>query len=62
MHRETVIAYFGSASQVAQFLNISRAAVAKWPDIIPEGSAYKLEVMTDGNLKVDPSLYQTAAA
>ena len=59
MRKETAVAHFGSDVEVARALKISRQAVSKWPDIIPEGAAYKLQVITAGRLQVDPSCYQT---
>lgn len=57
MTRDEAIAHFGSAAALARALGISRAAVSKWPDAVPEGSAYKLEVITGGKLRVNPELY-----
>ena len=57
MLTQTVISHFGSRVAVARKLNISRAAVSKWGPVVPEGSAYKIESLTAGELKVDPSLY-----
>ncbi len=51
------IAHFGTRSEIARALAISRAAVSKWGDVVPEGSAYKIESITGGKLKADPSLY-----
>jgi transcriptional repressor of cell division inhibition gene dicB len=57
MTPEQAIKHFKSAANVARALGISRAAVTKWGDLIPEGSAYKLESLSGGALRVDPSLY-----
>lgn len=57
MLKKDVIAHFGSRAKTAQALGISRAAVSKWSRKIPEGSAYKVESVTAGALKVDPSAY-----
>jgi transcriptional repressor of cell division inhibition gene dicB len=57
MLKKDVIAYYGSSGQVAQALEISRQAVEKWPDVVPEGSAYKLQVITNEALRVNPLLY-----
>lgn len=57
MTPEEAIEFFGSAANVARVLGISRAAVAKWRGVIPEGSAYKLESLSDGHLRVDPARY-----
>lgn len=60
MRKQTVVEHFGSEAKVAEALEISRAAVWKWPDIVPEGSAYKLQVITNGALQVDPTCYSKA--
>lgn len=57
MRKTDVIKHFGSVIEVARALQISRAAVSKWPPVIPEGSAYKVESITKGKLKVDPGAY-----
>lgn len=57
MLTKDVIEYFGSRAVIARKLQISRAAVSKWGDVVPEGSAYKLESLTNGDCKVDASLY-----
>lgn len=53
-----VLSHFGTRAQVAAALGISRAAVSKWGDVVPEGSAYKLESITAGKLRVDPGCYE----
>ena len=57
MKKQTVIEHFKSATAVAAALGISRQAVSDWPDIIPEGAAYKLQVITAGLLRVDAAVY-----
>lgn len=57
MRKETVIEHFGSAQAVATVLDISRQAVGDWGEIIPEGAAYKLQVITAGKLRVDTADY-----
>ena len=39
-------------------LGISRQAVDQWGEAVPEGSAYKLQVITGGRLQVDPACYK----
>ena len=60
MYKDTAVDHFGSDVALARALNISRQAVSKWGEIIPEGVAYKLQVLTAGRLVVDPGLYQKA--
>ena len=58
MRKSDVIAHFGGTqTKVAEALGITKSAVSQWPDVIPEGMAYKLQVITAGMLRVDPSLY-----
>ncbi len=57
MRKSDAISHFGSAANLARALDISRAAVTKWPDLIPEGSAYKIESVSGGALRVDPADY-----
>lgn len=53
-----VIEHFGGVKQVADALEIWPQAVYQWGDIVPESSAYKIEVITDGALKVVGSDYE----
>ena len=62
MKKADVVAHFGNESDVARALEISRQAVNAWPEIIPEGIAYKLQVLTAGRLRVDPNNYPKAHA
>jgi DNA-binding transcriptional regulator YdaS (Cro superfamily) len=58
MKKATVVEHFGGIeSEVARVLGISPQAVNDWPDVIPKGRAYQLQVITAGKLTVDPSLY-----
>jgi len=61
MLKSDVIAYFGSQIAVAKALDITDAAVSLWKEIIPEGSAYKIESLTKRRLRVNPELYSKAA-
>lgn len=57
MRKSEVIEFYGHPAKVAEALDISRQAVLQWPDPIPEGAAYKLQVITAGRLRVDPAAY-----
>ncbi len=58
MNKTDVIRHFGGSQvKVAEALGISKSAVSQWDDVIPEGVAYKLQVMTAGVLRVDPAMY-----
>ena len=47
----------GARTKIANSLGLTSGAISQWGDIVPEGQAYKLESLTGGQLKVDPSLY-----
>jgi transcriptional regulator with XRE-family HTH domain len=57
MNKTDVRNHFGTLEAVAQALNISRSAVSQWRETIPQGAAYKLQVITGGRLRVDAALY-----
>lgn len=57
MLKSAVIAHFKTQAAVARALEISEAAVSLWDEVIPEGSAYKIESVTRRALRVDPALY-----
>jgi transcriptional repressor of cell division inhibition gene dicB len=62
MYKADALEFFkGNGAELARFLGVTRKAVAAWPEIVPEGSAYKLQVKTNGRLKVDQTLYPSRA-
>lgn len=63
MRKADVLAYFGgSESEVARRLGIGRASVNAWGPVVPEMRAYKIESITNGMLKVDPTVYKRGSA
>lgn len=61
MRKADVLRHYGNAAAAARALGISRAAVHNWPKLVPESSAYKIQVITDGALVVDPADYPPSA-
>jgi hypothetical protein len=57
MLKSDVMKQFETYQDVADVLGITRSAVQQWGELVPETSAYKLQVITAGRLRVDPSLY-----
>lgn len=57
MLKSDVIEHFGSEAEVARALGVTRGAVWQWKDIIPRGSAYQIQIITRGKLRVDPTVY-----
>jgi len=58
MHKSVVIEYYETQAKVAAALGITRSGVSFWSDLIPEKQAMRLERITEGELKYDPSLYE----
>lgn len=58
MRTADAIKFYGSAKAVAEVLGISKAAVSRWGDVVPRGSACELQLLSADGLKVDFSLYQ----
>jgi hypothetical protein len=57
MLKSDVHAHFGTLEAVGKAVGISKQGVWMWPRIVPEGHAYKLQVITHGVLRVNPLLY-----
>lgn len=66
MKKATAIQFFGTQTNLARFLTeagyrVSQPAVSKWPDVIPELWAYRLESLTNGKLAFSKDLVSKAA-
>jgi hypothetical protein len=57
MKTADVVAYYGTYEAVGQAVGITKAGVWMWPERVPQAHAYKLQVLTGGKLRVDPSMY-----
>lgn len=62
MKKSDLIEHFGTQNAVAEALGITKSAVSQWEERIPEGMAYKAQVITGGKLRVDPSQYPPRSA
>ncbi len=49
MKKSEVIALFGSQSEVARALKITRSAVSKWGETIPKLRGFQIESMSISN-------------
>jgi hypothetical protein len=58
MKKADVVKHFGNESAAAGALDVTKQAVNGWGEIVPEGIAYKAQVITGGALKVDPAIYR----
>jgi DNA-binding transcriptional regulator YdaS (Cro superfamily) len=61
MKKVDVKKHFKSYNAAAKALGISRSAVHQWPARVPQGAAYKLQVITGGILQVRPDMYPSQA-
>lgn len=52
----------GARSRLANVLGITVGAISQWGEVIPEGQAYKLQSLTNGELQVRPELYRKEAS
>lgn len=57
MLKSDVKAHFGTLEAIAKAIGVTKSAVGQWPERVPQGAAYKLQFVTGGILRVDPSLY-----
>ena len=54
MKKQTVIAHFGSVKAVADALGIKVQSVYEWPEDIPLGRQFQIQLLTKGKLKATP--------
>lgn len=57
MRKSDVIQHFGSQAAIGRELGIGKAAVSKWPPLVPRPWAAELHIRTRGKLKFDPDEY-----
>jgi DNA-binding transcriptional regulator YdaS (Cro superfamily) len=57
MKKEHVIKHYGSEVETARALSLSPQAVNKWGTLVPLLSAYRIEALTRGKLRVNRGLY-----
>ena len=63
MRKTDVIAHFGGTEvSTAEALEVTKQAVHAWGEIVPEGIAYKVQVLSEGKLQVDPKVYRKLKA
>lgn len=53
MKKKDAIDHFGGANKLAQALGCKPQAISQWSDLVPQGRAYQIEVLTGGKLKAD---------
>jgi DNA-binding transcriptional regulator YdaS (Cro superfamily) len=58
MKTQDAIEHFGSAAALARAVNITRAAVSQWGELVPLASAVRIEKLTNGALTLDLEAYR----
>jgi len=62
MRKDDVLAYFGgpkkSQTKTAAALGVTKSAVNQWPDPIPLKQAIKANARSNGDLRLDMSVYE----
>ncbi|QBR52689.1 Cro/CI family transcriptional regulator [Erwinia sp. QL-Z3] len=59
MYKNLVIQHFGGVVKTADALGIKHPAISRWGSVIPEKQAMRLERITKGALRYEPTLYET---
>ncbi|EPR3548181.1 MULTISPECIES: Cro/CI family transcriptional regulator [Raoultella] len=59
MYKSDAIKYFGSLTKLATAAGVRLPSASAWGDIIPERRAARLDRITKGELKYDPTLYDS---
>jgi hypothetical protein len=62
MKKDNVIKHYKTAAKLAQVLGIAKQAVSNWGEVIPELQAFRLDRITHGDLKYDPSFYKESGS
>ena len=57
MRKADVVKFFGSQTEAADALDVTKQAVARWGAVVPERIAHRAALASDGKLKVDPTVY-----
>jgi prolyl-tRNA editing enzyme YbaK/EbsC (Cys-tRNA(Pro) deacylase) len=52
------IKHFGSKRKLAEAAGVKTPTVYAWGELVPEGRAARLSIITDGELKYDPDVYK----
>ncbi|MGL4939397.1 Cro/CI family transcriptional regulator [Shewanella sp.] len=57
MTKTQAINHFGSQKKLCEITGRAKATVSTWPEKLPRGVQFEIEVKTKGLLKADPELF-----
>lgn len=57
MLTKTAVEHFKTRVALAKALGLTKGAISNWGEVVPEGRAYQLELLTKRALRVDRQLY-----
>lgn len=55
MKKKTALKHFGGTVKLASALGISPQSISQWPQDVPKGRAFQIELLTQGELKAQPT-------
>lgn len=62
MYKKEILKFYGTVTDAARVFNVSPQAVSQWPALVPELIAYKAHYLSNGRLRVRPTLYKNKNA
>lgn len=62
MTKTEAVTHFGSQKNLGQALGKAKATVSGWPEQLPRGVQFEIQVKTKGALKADPIFFENKAA
>jgi len=58
MRKSDAVEHYGSQAAIGRELGIGKAAVSKWPKIVPRGWAAELHILSGYKLPFDQRVYR----
>lgn len=62
MTKTEAVNHFGSQKALCEAIQRAKSTVSAWPEELPRGVQFEIQVKTGGVLKADPELFETKTA
>ncbi|MCC5855144.1 MAG: transcriptional regulator [Idiomarina sp.] len=62
MTKSDAIEFAGSPSKLARFLGRPKSTVSSWPEQLPRGVQFELQVKSNGKLKAEATLMKSCSS